>query len=190
MKKIRNFLLFGLIALLVVGCSGNQDSDKAKEDSIRATEAQKKNEDQKALEEAEAQKLAEQARVDSLRQDSIEREEKMRITPQTIAKGVDRKVLKKLGFIKKVDRKTSGEDEPAEEEMRYTRTFNGRRVDFISWYGGSSDNYFQFYDKQELNDFKDALLESGFKRGSQGIYTSGNHYIKIEGNKVRFDFDW
>ena len=75
-------------------------------------------------------------------------------------------------------------------EIKYTRSFNGRRVEYVSESGGSSDSYFRFFDSKELNDFKEALKKSQFKHSSDGVYSSGNHWIKIEGNKVRFDFDW
>ena len=189
---MKKFLLGIATLFMMAGCAGTGNSEKERQDSIRTA-------DSIALLKAEAElieneRIAELARQDSIRQDSIRKdsiakEDKMRITPQTIEKGVNRSALKNLGFIKKVDSKWH-EGDLYGEDMKYTRTFNGRRVDYVSWSGGSSDTYFQFYDKQELNDFKEALKKSQFKPAGDGVYASKNHWIKIEGNKVRFDFDW
>lgn len=144
----------------------------------------------------EQQRLEEQRRLETIaaeqaRLDSIALEEKMRITPLTIDRGVDVNVLRNLGFIKIIDRESYDEENDIGEwEMKYTRTFNGRRVDYVSWGGGSCDTYFQFFDKQDLNHFKEELRNSKFQLMTDGVYSSGNHWIKIEGNRVRFDFDW
>lgn len=181
MKK----LFFGTITLfLMASCSDGGKTEREREDSIRKTDS---------IAQVEAEQAAEQARQDSLRQDSlrqdsIAKEEKMRITPQTIERGINASVLKALGFVKvSENRWLDGDLEGG--EIKYTRTFNGRRVDYVEEYGGGN-NYFQFFNSNDLKDFKEALKKSKFKPAGDGVYSSTNHWLKFEGNKMCFDFCW
>lgn len=84
MKK----LLFGTAALLLMAsCSANGTNEKAKEDSTRIADS--------IAQVEEAQAAAEQARLDSIRQDSIAQEINMRLKPEVFRDYYNEKKMKK-----------------------------------------------------------------------------------------------
>ena len=134
MKK----LLFGTAALLLMAsCSGTGTSEKTREDSTHIADSIAQVEAIRQAEEA-AQVAAEQAHLDSIRQDSIVQEEKMKLGQLSFIshKGDWKKILPKFGFkltSKKTHIKPSDYDEEATWEITdyvYNRNLNGREVTF------------------------------------------------------------
>ena len=187
MKKV----LFGVVTLiLMANCTGNSALEKAREDSARIADSIAQIE---AIRQAEvaAQVAAVQARMDSIRQDSIAKEEKMRITPTvfwTIAGDVmtSDKNLKKYGFkkIKEIKTPIDPEMDFYEETIIYRRTFNGRKVDYENSCGDCCVETMTFYDKADLDAFIEELEKSGYKNSGKGEYRKAYYSIKIKGMKA------
>lgn len=177
MKKLLYCLV---LSVLMVNCGGNKaekESGKAQRaDSIAQAAARQQAIDE-ALAQAEAE--AEQARQDSIRQDSIAQEDKMRLKPSYFPYGdYEEKKLKNIGFKKTKDKFTPyDEEEPGFgcEEVSFTRTFNGRRID-IEYVGESCHvTTIRFYDNRDKEDFISALNKAGRKQDSD---------FTIRGNKI------
>lgn len=189
MKK----LFFGTIALfLMASCSGNGASEKAKEDSARVADSIAQVEVTRQAEEA-ALTTAEQARLDSIRRDSIAKEKEMRITPAVFwsiggnVKTSDRN-LKKYRFkkIKEIKTPIDPENDFYEETIIYRRTFNGRKVDYENSCGDCCVETMTFYDKADLDAFIEELEKSGYKNNGKGEYRKASTYysISIKGMKA------
>ena len=188
MKKV----LVGETALLLMAsCVGNDSSEKAKEDSTRIADSIAQVDAARQAEEA-AQAAAERVRLDSIRQDSIAKEEEMRINTNVFwtvgdVKTSDRN-LKKYGFkkIKEIKTPIDPEMDFYEETTIYRRTFNGRKVDYESSCGGCCVETMTFYDKADLDAFIEELEKSGYKNNGKGEYRKASAYysIKIKGMKA------
>ena len=174
------FLTIGIMT----GCSG-RNAEKEREDSIRIADSIA------AVEAAreEALRIAEQARLDSIRLDSIENEENLRIKPQYFSYDIDsQKKMKSLGF-KKVREKIGMDDEIGIEvgEVRYERVLNGRKIIYEVWWDTCSGEILTFQDTSDFERFKEDLLNLGFKKdGNFYISKKLTNYpeISIEGKKV------
>lgn len=185
MKK----LLFGVaMMLLVASCSGNGASEKEREDSVHFADS---------IAQVEAAKaVAEQARRDSLGQDSITQEINMRLKPEVFRDYYNEKKMKKdlsaLGF------KLLKEEYEHEEEWdgywaKYKRTLNGRTIEIEYGYATSNGGSIKFSDKNDLEQFKKDLLNSGFKKDEYGYYNHKNlnaNYpsFEINGRYVNFGY--
>ena len=135
-------LLFAIaaLALLAGACGGSKEAEKAAEDSARRADSMAQ---VKAAEEA-AIAAAEQARLDSLRQDSIEKREKAieRIPSfSQINNGNLESVLKKAGF--KIKKKT-GEEPWGGEYFTYVASATYNPVEGVSCTYKATGNGFSF----------------------------------------------
>ena len=182
MKKL---LLEASALILMASCAGNGASEKANEDSARIADS---------IAQVEAtQAAAEQARLDSIRQDSIAKEEEMRITPTVFwsiggnVKTSDRN-LKKYGFkkIKEIKTPIDPGNDFYEETIIYRRSFNGRKVDYENSCGDCCVETMTFYDKADLDAFIEELEKSGYKNNGKGEYSKASAYysIRIKGMKA------
>lgn len=186
MKKI----LFGVATMLLfASCSGNGSSEKAKEDSARIADSIAKVE--------AAKEASEQARLDSLRQDSITQEINMRLKPEVFRDFFNEKKMKKdlsaLGF------KLLKEEYDHEEEWdgywaKYKRTMNGRTIEIEYGFDTSNSGSIKFSDKNDAEQFKKDLLNSGFKKDEYGYYNHKNlnaNYpsFEISGRYVNFGYN-
>lgn len=187
MKK----LLFGTVAvLLMASCAGNGNSEKAREDSIRIADSIA------ALEAAQAEAEAEQARLDSLRQDSITHEINMRLKPEVFRDFFNEKKMKKdlraLGF-NLIEEEYEHEEEWDGYYAIYKRTLNGRTIDIEYGYDTSNGGSIKFSDKNDLEQFKKDLLNSGFKKDEYGYYNHKNlnaNYPTFEINRKDVTFGY
>ena len=188
MKKISLFSLFLFVVSVILSCCAGNNSEKLREDSIRKADSIAAIQAEKE----EAMRAAEQARLDSIRQDSIENEEKLRIKPQYFISYVSdtQKKLKSLGF-KKVREKIEMDDEIGIEvgEIRYERVLNGRKIIYEFSWDTCHAEILTFQDSSDLERFKEDLKNLGFKKeGNFYVSKKLNSYdeISIEGKKVYF----
>ena len=133
MKKTFLFsLLLLIVSIVFLSCSGN-NTEKLREDSIRKADSIAAIQAEKE----EAARAAEQARLDSIRQDSIEQEAKLNLAQMSFINNNNwLKTLPKFGFkLKK--KKTSedwdeweGTDRVLTTDYIYQRDLNGRVVTF------------------------------------------------------------
>lgn len=186
MKK----LFFGATALLLMAsCSGNGTTKKTKEDSTRIADSIAQVEADRKAQEA-AKEAMEKARLDSILQDSIAQEEKMRIDPKIFAReGYEKKLLNQYGFKVVYDRKFINYDidEGFEDyEIRYTRTFNGRKIVYDAWGSTCMGATLTFYDPVDKKNFIEDINKAGYKKESPNLYVRENpwHQITFEGNKA------
>ena len=193
MKK----LLLGALALfLMASCSGNGSSEKEREDSIPKVDSLAQMEATRQTEET-AQAAAELARIDSLRQDSINQEIKMRLKPTLFNDFFNEKRMKKnlraIGF-KLVDEEFEKYEEFDSYWAKYKRTLNGRTIEVEFGYDTSNGGSIKFSDKNDFAQFKTDLLNSGFKKDEFGQYNHRNlnssyPTFEIEGkNTVTFGY--
>lgn len=179
---------FGLgIVLLVAGCSRNENtgkgnSEEAVQDSIKTADSIAQVEIAKAAEAA-----AEQIRLDSLRQDSINTEERMRLRIKMFYDNPE-KALKSVGF-KKVYDKCDDDGEVECCVIKYERILNGRKITYTIQLDTSTDCYLSFSDPQDQEKFMEDAKSNGYKKGEYGYYWKEKNnyyypYIDIEGRKV------
>lgn len=182
MKK----LLFGAVALfLMISCTGKGSSEKAKEDSARIADS---------IANVEAAKVAEQARLDSVRRDSMNNiQEFARVVKALENLPTDHNrlegFLKRLGF--KGSKKTSTKEENYFDNMLkvqvekyyYTFTKGNKCITYSSVYETSPvfDNYHQKItiegDENALDRFYRVIQEKGYSE----VYREGNTVITIDG---------
>lgn len=130
----------------------------------------------------------EQERLDSIRQDSIALEEKMRIDPMIFARdGYRKKLLKQYGFKVVYDRKFINydiDDGFEDYEIRYTRTVNGRKIVFDEWGTTCMGASLTFYDPIDKKNFIEDIKKAGYKKEDGNFYSRENpwHQITFEGN--------
>ena len=136
MKKFIFLIVIASLTLLL-SCGRDKAANKAYRDSIRTADSLSQVEAARQAEEAK-KAAAEQARLDSLRQDSINQEEKMKLGQLSFIshKGDWKKILPKFGF-KLTSKKTHKEPSDYNEEdiweitdYVYSRNLNGRKVTF------------------------------------------------------------
>lgn len=133
MKNTSLFSLFlFVVSVIFISCAGN-NSEKLREDSIRIADSIA------AVEAAqeEAARAAEQARLDSIRQDSIEQEAKFNLAQMSFINNNNwLKTLPKFGFELKNKKTTEdwdeweGTDRVVTTDYTYQRDLNGRVVIF------------------------------------------------------------
>ena len=215
-------LLFGTAALFfMASCSGNGGSEKTKEDSahIEATrdsllaDSIAQAEGARQAEDA-AKAAAEQARLDSIRQDSIAKEIEMNLGQLSFIshKGDWKKILPKFGFkltSKKTYTQPSDYEEDATWEITdyvYNRNLNGRKVtfkfDIIYERGPEYEGEFgkgycatmiihdQNEKKKFLQDVKKLNKMKEYEKFGN-IWKASNidHYIRYSGGEIIFDTD-
>lgn len=187
---IKNLLFGAATIMLMASCAGNGVSEKTKEDSIRIADSIAQVEATRQAEEAAM--AAEQARLDSIRRDSLAKEEEMRINPNvfwTIGGTIQtsNRNLKKYRFkkIKKIKTPIDPENNFYEETIIYRRAFNGRKVDYENSCGDCCIETMTFYDKADLDAFIEELEKSGYKNNGKGEYRKASAYsISIKGMKA------
>ena len=168
-KLMMKKLLSGLCLLaLLAGCSGkgndSQYEGKAQlTDSLHQLEMRQNAEEAVRAAEEAAALAATQARQDSLKQDSIKQEEKMRLKVSMFRDAWwDEKALKRIGF-KKIKKKETAlyDDGPSLYEETYTRTFNGRRIDVEGSAESCHGVEVIFYDNKDKEPFLKELKKIG-----------------------------
>lgn len=186
--KMKKYIHLFLCVIFITSCGGRKDEKEFRDsihraDSIALIEAK-----QKAAEEALIA-AAEQARLDSLRLDSIDQEEKMRLKPVYFREAWwDEKALKRIGFKKTKDTFTPYDEDDSFglSETNYTRTFNGRRIDIK----GSSESCHGvdiiFSNENDKDLFIEELKRAGAKKDQYGDYFIEKYYItfRVKGKKI------
>lgn len=176
-----------LLAVVISSCGKADNKDQSLEDDQARIESQLK-----AAEEAEAAKaLVDSMRQDSIqkelnRQDSIAQEEKMRLKPSVFQDGWwNEKALKRLGFkkIKEKDTPYEEDDGLSLYEVTYTRTFNGRRIDLEGSAESCHGVDIIFHDNGDKNLFIQELRKIGAKKDS-GFVQKYYFEYNIKGNKI------
>ena len=189
------FLTIGIMA----SCSG-RNAEKEREDSIRIADSIA------AVEEAkeEALRIAEQARLDSIRQDSIEQEAKLNLAQMSFIKNNNwLKTLPKFGFELKNKKTTEDWDEwegterVVDTHYTYQRELNGRVVTFeftLSKYkeggmeiGNGYDATMKIKDPDEREAFINDMKKFG--KAKNGYLYDGSDqgfWIMVEGNNIYF----
>ena len=189
------FLTIGIMA----SCSG-RNAEKLREDSIRKADSIAAIQAEKE----EATRAAEQARLDSIRQDSIEQEAKLNLAQMSFINNNNwLKTLPKFGFeLKK--KKTSedwdeweGTDRVLTTDYIYQRDLNGRVVTFefsLSEYkedgteiGNRYDARMTIKDPAEREAFINDIKKLG-KTKNGYLYDGSNQgfWIRQEGNTICF----
>lgn len=153
----------------------------------------------RAIEASEVAESAEQlakieaARRDSIRQDSIEEEERMRVTYKLLTpyEGIPKvKELKKLGFKLKYE-KTGGQGAEyglPSKEGEYERIFNGRKITYIYSTCDDVREYFYFEDKRDFDFFlKD--LKMSTDRGEADAFTPEGAGLYVEKDIKAIGYD-
>ena len=198
MKK----LIFGLVTmLLMASCSDrkSQDNDKDQEAYHRILDSIAANEDVKRTE-AEQARL-DSLRLDSIRQDSIQKEtlrndsiaqeEKMRLRVSYFRDAYyDEKALKRIGFKKTKYKYTENEYEPglSDEEVEFSRSFNGRRID-VKYVGADCHGVdIIFYDSRDMDKFMAEMKKIGYEEAPGGYFLE-KYYItfNVKGNKIMME---
>ena len=172
---MKKFLFLAVVLSVLVSCTGNKNENAHENfsriaDSIANEEAR-----QNAIAKAEA--IEEQARLESIRQDSIKQEQKMRLSPKVFGDYFNEKKMKKklkdLGFkLIKEDREDFGDFEGY--WASYKRTLNGRTIKIEYSYATSNGGSIEFSDKGDFEQFKKDLSSSGFKKMEYGYYENNN----------------
>lgn len=183
MKKVSYLFVLSII----FSCCAGNNAEKEREDSIRKADSIATIQAEKE----EAMRAAEQARLDSIRQDSIANEENLRIKPQYFSYDADfQKKAKSLGF-KKISEEIEEDEENGIEmgEVRYERVLNGRKIIYEVWWDTCHGEILTFQDPLDFKRFKEDLQNLGFKEeGNFYVSKKFTNYpeISIEGNKVYF----
>ena len=137
---------------------------------------------------------AEQNRLDSIRQDSIQREsnrqdslaleDKMRLKPSVFRDAWwDEKKLKSLGFKKIKEKETPYEDDGLSlYEVTYTRTYNGRRIDVEGVAESCHGVDIIFYDNRDKDFFIKELKKAD--KGNTGFVEKYYFEYNIKGKKI------
>ena len=142
-----------------------------------------------------AEQLAkiEAARRDSIRQDSLAEEERMRVTYKLLTpyEGIPKvKELKKLGFKLKYE-KTGGQGAEyglPSKEGEYERIFNGRKITYIYSTCDDVREYFYFDDKRDFDFFlKD--LKMSTDRGEADAFTPEGAGLYVEKDIKAIGYD-
>lgn len=174
-----------LITWGTISCAGT-NSEKEREDSIRIDDPVANIEENQA----EDQAMAAQARLDSIRQDSIANEENLRIKPQYLSYDTDfQKKIKSLGFKKVKEKVEETEDGIEEGEVRYERVLNGRKIIYEKSWDTCTVEILTFQDPSDLKRFKEDMLNFGYKKeGENYVSKKQSNYpeLSIEGNKIFF----
>lgn len=182
MKKL---IFLAVVLSVLVSCTRSKN-EKAHENYPRIADSYPQIADSIANEEipqndiAKTQAIAEEARLESIRQDSIKQEKKMRLSPKVFEDYFNEKKMKKrlkaLGF-KLIKEEREDFDEFEGYWAEYKRTLNGRTIKIEYGYATSNEGSIEFSDKEDLEQFKKDLSSSGFKKMEYGYYEnySGNY---------------
>lgn len=170
MKKI----LFGAVAvLLVVSCSGNGNSERSREDSASMADSIAQVEDAKAA--------AEQARLDSIHQDSLRADSianaeafyKKLPDPKKIVWDANAgKYLKKLGF----SGSSHGDEENAEGTFILTEGNKTCKVHFTTEFNVGDTEVTITGDEDALNKFYEraSKMKATYEEGGTTVEKKGN----------------
>lgn len=189
---MRKLLFIAIVLAIMASCAGNRSSEKTRQDSIFTPDSlapiETALEDEQALKDSIARET-EQAKLDSIRLDSIAHENNMRLTTSifwSYAKsGRNEKQLKKLGFKKIKEKHIPDEEGIDEYEAIYSRMVNGRRIDYVDYQESCCSETIIFYDDKDREAFIQQLKKEGFKRhGSEYSHPNKYYPIVISGNKA------
>lgn len=124
-------------------------------------------------------------RLEQARMDSIAKEDEMALKPLMFSEwNFSADAMEDMGF--KLYKKNLEYDIDLEMEtgtITYTRTFNGRRIDYVEIWDTCGGAYLVFHDSADKERFIKDLKSAGYIKDPYGSYNKGYHSIWVEGNK-------